>query len=90
MPSNRSSVNAGASGCSPFGELAGCPGVVLGDLPDEEPEERDDGRDGDPLSDELEPPGHAATMNTAVPTSTFVNSHSTCGISIRMQPCEAE
>src|SRR5262249_6791733 len=29
-------------------------------------------------------------MNTGVPMSTCVNSHSTCGINIRMQPCEAE
>jgi hypothetical protein len=29
-------------------------------------------------------------MNTGVPTSTRSNSHSTCGISMRMQPCEAE
>ena len=71
-------------------ELARCPESSLRDLPDEEPEQRDDGRERDPLCDELEPTGHAATMNTGVPTSTFVNSHSTWGISIRMQPCEAE
>ena len=60
------------------------------DLPDEEPEQRGDERDRDDLADRLRPPGHAATMKTGVPTSTWVNSHSTCGISIRMQPCEAE
>ena len=42
------------------------------------------------LADGLRAAGHAATMKTGVPTSTWVNSHSTCGISIRMQPWEAE
>ena len=47
------------------------------------------------LRDALDAPrpcvrAHAGTMNTGVPTSTRWKSHSTCGISIRMQPCEAE
>jgi hypothetical protein len=29
-------------------------------------------------------------MKTGVPISTWSKSHSTCGISMRMQPCEAE
>ena len=77
-------------GMLPLGERAGRSGVVLGDLPDEQPEQPDDERDRDDLPDDPGAAGHAATMKTGVPTSTWVNSHSTCGISILMQPCEAE
>ena len=71
-------------------ELAGGTRVVLGHLPHEQPEQPGDEGEGANLSDEPDPAGHAATMKTGVPTSTCVNSHSTWGISIRMQPCEAE
>ena len=64
--------------------------VAERDLPDEQPEERRDPDERDRLADALDLPGHAATMNTGVPTSTCSKSHSTCGISMRTQPCDAE
>ena len=60
------------------------------DLPDEQPEEGGDPDERDRLADALDRSGHALTMNTGVPTSTCSNSHSTCGISMRTQPCDAE
>ena len=60
------------------------------ELPDEQREQPTTSRDRDDLPDRLRAAGHAATMNTGVPTSTWVNSHSTWGISILMQPWEAE
>ena len=72
-------------------QLRRCAAVRADDAPDQEPEKADDGREREPLRDELRPrDGHALTMNTGVPTSTRSNSHSTSGISMRTQPCEAE
>ena len=68
-------------------------GAVLvpeGDLPDEQPEEGGNPDERDRLADALDRSGHALTMNTGVPTSTCSNSHSTCGMSMRTQPCDAE
>ena len=74
-----------------LGELVrGAAAVPERELPDEQAEQERDGTDRDDLADGPRAAGHAATMKTGVPTSTWVNSHSTCGISIRMQPCEAE
>ena len=42
------------------------------------------------LSRSPNPAPYAGTMYTGVPISTCANSHSACGISMRMQPCEAE
>ena len=75
----------------PLRELVGRPLLVTErDLPDEQPQERGDPDERDRLADALDRSGHALTMNTGVPTSTCSKSHSTCGISMRMQPCEAE
>src|SRR5205807_4811334 len=63
--------------------------VTLHDLPDEQPEQRDDEPERCDLPGELERL-HAATMNTVVPRSTVLKSHSASGMYIRMQPCEAE
>ena len=60
--------------------------VVERDLPDEEPEQRRDAGDRDHLADALDLPGHARTMNTGVPRSTWLNNHSASGISMRMHP----
>ena len=74
--------------------------VIHDDLPDEEAEQRGDACKGDHLCDPLQPArargaaidwlGHAGTMKTGVPTSTCSKSHSTCGISMRMHPWDAE
>jgi len=42
------------------------------------------------MTQTLEGTGHAEIMKTGVPTSTWLKSHSACGTSIRMQPCESE
>ena len=84
-------MNAGAATGPPRASSSAAPVLVPErDLPHEQPEERRDPGERDRLSDALDRSGHARTMNTGVPTSTCSNSHSTCGISIRMQPCEAE
>ncbi len=62
-------------------------GLVVDEVPDEQPEQTRDGRERDCLQ---RPPDHAATTKTGVPTSTWSKSHSACGMSIRMQPWEAE
>ena len=33
---------------------------------------------------------YVETMKTGVPTVTWSNSHSACGMSMRMQPCDSE
>ena len=73
-----------------LGEIVRNSATVVGELPDEEAEQQRNGTDREDLADGPRATGHAATMKTGVPTSTWVNSHSTCGISIRMQPWEAE
>ena len=74
-----------------LGELIrGSAAVAERELPDEQAEQQRNGTDREDLADGPRATGHAATMKTGVPTSTWVNSHSTCGISIRMQPWEAE
>ena len=67
---------------------------ALQHLPAEQPEHRGDDPDRDDLPDELRASGRSrpqlGTMKTGVPTSTRWKSHSASGISMRMQPCEAE
>ena len=43
-----------------------------------------------PESLSVRPMATGATMKTGVPTVTWSNSHSACGISMRMQPCDSE
>ena len=94
--SSRSRSKAGACDDLAARELVG--GAVLvaeRDLPDQQCEQRGDSGERDDLADALDGalagvPGHALTMNTGVPTSTWSKSHSTCGISMRTQPCDAE
>ena len=84
-------MKAGAAGCFPLASsLAGAATAPERQLPHEQDEEPGHRRQRDDLSDRLRSAGHAATMKTGVPMSTWVNSHSTCGINIRMQPWEAE
>ena len=64
--------------------------VVLDDLPDEEPEQQRDEPERADLACELEPGHQAPTMNTVVPMSTVLNSHSASAMYIRMHPCETE
>ena len=73
-----------------FREVVRDSAAVVGELPPEQDEQQRNGTDREDLADGPRATGHAATMKTGVPTSTWVNSHSTCGISIRMQPWEAE
>ena len=89
--SSRLSSNAGAAGCFPLASsIRRSAARAERELPDEQAEQQRDGTDREDLADGPRATGHAATMKTGVPTSTWVNSHSTCGISIRMQPWEAE
>src|SRR5262249_38683987 len=61
----------------------GVAGVVVGELPDQQPEQRAHERDRPDLR---ELPHQM--MNTVVPTETWSNSHSASGMYMRMQPCE--
>ena len=62
--------------------------------PDEQREQRQDAGDRNRLRAELERPTHsvpyADTMNTGVPMSTRLNSHSASATCMRMQPWETE
>src|SRR5262249_49886522 len=59
--------------------------ALVRDVPDEYSEQRQhDGNCGALCGSS----GHQ-TMKTVVPMSTWLNSHSACGISIRMQPCDS-
>ena len=71
------------------------------DLPDEQSEQRGDERNRQRLRTQTEQPhrsvtvdaaasGYAATMNTGVPMSTRLNSHSASLTCMRMHPCETE
>ena len=84
-------VKCGAAGRFPF-ELRATPLPWCDDLPDEQAEQSGDGRDRTPCRPSFSRRGtsYAGTMKTGVPTSTWSNSHSACGMYIRMQPCEAE
>src|SRR4051794_28191150 len=54
------------------------------EVPDEQPEERED------TSDRTDPErAHHPMTKTVVPTSTWSKSHSASGTCIRMQPCDA-
>ena len=69
-------------------------GAALGvahDTPDEHCEQGEDDGDRQHLAGASQAQSHQAeTMNTGVPTFTFLNSHSADGIAMRMQPWEAE
>src|SRR5439155_7450011 len=58
--------------------------ALVRDVPDQHAEQCQHDRDRYGLSST---PDHQ-TMKTVVPTSTWLKSHSACGISIRMQPCD--
>src|SRR5215203_828632 len=65
--------------------------LAVGDLPDEQPQQRGDAGDGERLREGLRRKGHQpGMMNTGVPRGTRANSHSASGTRIRMQPCETE
>ena len=83
-------MKAGAAPAAPSRARRRAALAVERDLPHEEPEQGDDTDERDRLADALSGARHARTMNTGVPTFTRSNSHSTCGISMRTQPCEAE
>ena len=65
--------------------------AVMGDTPDQQGEQAEHESQRQPLCCEPYRAGHqAATMNTVVPTSTWLNSHSASGMCMRMHPCETE
>ena len=65
--------------------------AVVGHPPDQQREKAEDESEREALRGEPGRTRHqAATMNTVVPTSTWLNSHSASGMCIRMQPCETE
>ncbi len=88
--SSRSSVKAGATGDPPRASSDVTSLSPCASFQTEQAEQRDDDGDGHDLRAETQPADSSARCRPGVPMSTWVKSHSTSGIRMRMHPCETE